>query len=162
MITKIEKIFATESFSDIRKAYVSRARLESKSIIGSTRWLQNNGFELITEPTIGNLTADGREVIQVFDKKWALKMDIHLERRRIALDKAQEYASQKQVSNQSTAEESFVMTSCPQMIDGKPCGSALNRVTVCPSCVTGKLGYRYRYSCETCGFDIVTKQELME
>lgn len=56
--------------------------------------------------------------------------------------------------------ESLASVACPQMHNGKPCGGALNRRGVCPSCVTGKMGYKYRYTCESCGCDIVTKEEL--
>jgi hypothetical protein len=66
----------------------------------------------------------------------------------------------KSIVTSPVVAEVIAATTCPQMVEGKPCGGALNRRGVCPSCVTGKMGYKYRYQCESCGFDIVTREPL--
>lgn len=119
--------------------------------------MEADGWAVVEVPDDA-VMADGRIVRRVGGKAFVMRADVHAERLAEALEKAK----QKAVEIAQTAEvkEALSETTCPQMIDGKPCGGSLNRKGVCPSCVTGKMGYRYRYTCESCGCDIVTKEEL--
>lgn len=130
-----------------RRGQISRAALES---------LLAGGYERV-EAT-GPLTLDGREVLTVAGVAVALRSDVHAERLAAAFEAARR--SKQKAEKQPEVRESIASVACPQMIEGKPCGGALNRGGVCPACVTGRMGYRYRYTCESCGCDIVTKEEL--
>lgn len=111
-------------------------------------------FEAVTRPGNGKFLDDGREVIVSGGVAYALREDVHAQLVADALS-----AEQRRVAV-TNARESMASIACPQMDGGKPCGSALNRAPVCPSCVTGRMGYKFRYTCESCGCDIVTREEL--
>lgn len=124
----------------------------------SEKALTRDGWERVSADAESRIY-DGRPVIWVHGQSWALRPEIHAER----LAQRFEAARQRQAEQrpeQPEIKEAIASTTCPQMVDGKPCGGALNRRGVCPSCVTGRMGYRYRYTCESCGCDIVTKEEL--
>lgn len=133
------------------------------------RYILDNGFELAPENSTGQMLNDGREVFTVARRKIVLSKDIYdnnikdaMERARqtkLALD-APARTVAKPATEQPEISEGIAGVACPQMTEGKPCGGALNRRSVCPSCVTGRMGYKYRYTCERCGCDIVTREEL--
>lgn len=160
MLNIQEKMFAAP-FSDVRDGFIARARLESGRIADARLWMVNMGFEEVEPEPEQIITRDGREIILAHGKSWALRPDVHAERLAAAFDAARHReppTSESQAGHD--ARESIATVICPQMIEGRPCGGSLNRRGVCPSCVTGKMGYRYRYTCESCGCDIVTREEL--
>lgn len=163
MITKAEKSFralSTLPMAEARASWISRVRFEkqlSKSLVAH---YESAGFERVKGD--GPLTDDGREVLMVDGVALALRPEVHAERLERRMREAKEIAKASATSKKQEVRESIALTACPQMVGGKPCGGALNRKGVCPSCVTGKMGYKYRYTCESCGFDVVTKTELSE
>ncbi len=160
MIDIKAKMFAS-NFADVRSGFIARARLESGRIADARQWMRDRGFEVIEAQADQIMTADGREILRAHGKSWALQPEIHAAR----LAEAFEATRRKEPPNRQppvSDGESIASIPCPQMSGGRPCGGSLNLRPVCPSCVTGKLGYRYRYTCESCGFDIVTKREMSE
>lgn len=160
MIDIKEKMFALP-FADVRDGFIARARLESGRIADAREWMVRRGFEIIEAEPGQVITPDGREIIHAHGKTWALRPAIHAARLAEAFEKERHREPPTNTSQDDHATgESMAAVICPQMVEGKPCGGALNRRGVCPSCVTGKMGYKYRYTCESCGCDIVTKEEL--
>lgn len=162
MINKKEKIrvsILAMDFDLLRALWIDRVKAEKARIGGFESWMRDQGYREIVVPDGALLTADGCEVLHAHGKAWALPLEEHIKRRQAALDAAQE-TERARIRRQSGQREGIAAATCPQMVGGKPCGGALNRGPVCPSCATGRMGYKYRYSCESCGFDIVTKTEL--
>lgn len=157
MITKYEKIVAQLNGVD-RHTAIKLLRVYANGIIPK---LTDYGFESVTVSDGALMTSDGREVVWIGGTAWALIANVHDERRQAAIEHAITRETVLRKSQQEVC-ETIAATTCPQMIGGKPCGGALNKKGVCPACITGKMGYKYRYTCESCGFDIVTKTELSE
>ena len=160
MLTKHEKLIAYLDrlpIAYVRTAWINRVRAEHEREDRVESDLVESGMERVE--CDGPLMPDGREVMRLRGRAYALRPEVHAER----LAQRFEAARQRQAEQrpeQPEIKEAIASTTCPQMVDGKPCGGALNRRGVCPSCVTGRMGYRYRYTCESCGCDIVTKEEL--
>lgn len=159
MITKTEKSMRgilQLPMSEARAAWISRVRLEKQQIKTIVEHYEAHGFERIEAD--GPLTFDGREVLVVGDVKMALRQEVHADRLAKAFEAAKQ--ARPKTEKQPEVRESIAATTCPQMIEGQPCGGSLNKKGVCPSCITGRMGYKFRYTCESCGCDIVTKEEL--
>lgn len=125
-------------------------------------WAQTHGYVETDMPDVHGFLPDGRRVVAVDGRRFVMTMEAHNSAVQAALAAKVEVEKAKRAMQPKEVRETIAATTCPQMHQGKPCGGALNRKGVCPSCVTGKMGYRYRYTCEACGFDIVTKTELAE
>jgi hypothetical protein len=165
MMTRAERIasrLAIEAFDDVRTAYINRALAETGHIESARKWMADNGYDRIVVGDGDVATADGREVVRAFGWSWALRPDVLSERARVALDVARAQAEERKVveRHEAAVTEGIALVTCPQMSGGRPCGGTLNMAPVCPSCVTGRMGYKYRYTCESCGCDIVTRGEL--
>lgn len=162
MLTKNEKLISYLDklpIAQVRAAWVARVRVEHGRENTMEVGLVASGFERVE--CDGPLTPDGREVMRVRGRAYALRSDVHSKRLAQRMDAALRNAqTQQPVRPALPVRESIAATTCPQMIEGKPCGASLNRKGVCPSCETGKMGYKYRYTCEVCGFDIVTMEAL--
>lgn len=109
----------------------------------------------------GLLTPDGRDIIDLYGKRWALNVEAHAER----LKKAQEAAKLRDVSiaasKPETAEtksvagtDGLAKMACPK------CGDALQYSAVCGACAAGRAGYRHRYSCVHGCVDFVSKEKV--
>lgn len=164
MLMKQEKILEYIDrlpFEAVRAAWVVRCMVENGRTENAEKTLFDAGFERIDDDG-EYMTEDGREIMRIRGRAYALGPDVHAERLARRLATAESRAAEKQAAQPAAVKEAIAVTTCPQMIGGKPCGGALNRKGVCPGCVTGQMGYRYRYTCESCGFDIVTKTEFSE
>jgi len=142
-----------------RKLWVARVLAENDAVAESRSWMTRMHYVEVPDSAIikapdADYTSDGRVVIRAHGKMWAKDAAF--------VDNAPPRREQPSRQSPAPVVEGVAMSACPQMVGGKPCGGALNRGPVCPGCVTGKMGYRYRYTCESCGFDIVTKTELAE
>ena len=144
--------------SDVKDAFVQRYYVERDRLDHVTGRLVESGYEWIDDPG-GLITPDGREVLRIGRRTFALRPDVHAQRLRDAMEYEKAMREAGAAQTHTTGETIAPMT-CPQMVSGKPCGASLNRAPVCPSCITGRMGYKYRYTCESCGFDIVTREEL--
>lgn len=161
MLMKQEKILEYLDrlpIESVRSAWVARCRTENDRLGKLEEQLLADGFERVE--TADFLTEDGREVMRIRGRAYALRPDVHAERVARKLAAAEKRAAETKSVQPAAVTEAIAATTCPQMVGGKPCSGALNRKGVCPSCVTGKMGYRYRYTCESCGCDIVTREEL--
>lgn len=146
------------SDEDVRAAYIARMSDAKGKRRRSNDVMLSAGYEAV--PDSGQITADGREIVRSAGVAWALRAEVHAARLAEAFETARKQQAEKQATQQSDVKEAIAAITCPQMAEGKPCGGALNRRGVCPSCVTGKMGYKYRYTCESCGCDIVTREPL--
>ena len=163
MLMKQEKILEYVDrlpIESVRAAWIARCRAENDRMDKLEEQLFADGFERVEADDF--LTEDGREALRIRDRAYALRPDVHAERLARRLAAAEKRVAEKKAAQPEAVKEAIAATTCPQMIGGKPCGGALNRKGVCPGCVTGKMGYKYRYTCESCGFDVVTKTELSE
>lgn len=149
----------------VTSAYVAYMRKQNNNTEKGREYMLAHGFEIVGGG--GPITADGRESFEVYGKRWALNPEAHAKALAERIEQAKAMQRLKEEAGQQRADKShdpvaegIAATTCPQMSSGKPCGGTLNRAPVCPSCVTGKMGYRYRYTCESCGCDIVTREEL--
>ncbi len=165
MMTRAERIAARldiEDFADVRAAYINRSRAETGRVVAARQWMIDNGWEQVHADGESVVTVDGRQIVRAFGVSWALRVDVLASRAQTALDIAAAQREERAAveHHDGAVSEGIAVVTCPQMSGGKPCGGALNRSPVCPSCVTGKMGYKYRYTCESCGCDIVTREEL--
>lgn len=147
MIKKIEQVFAREAFSDVRRAYIARARMESGRIADARRWMQDNGFELLDVPDDMLLTTDGREILRAHGRAWALLPEIHAKRREEAIAAGVNAEMAKRAAQQPQGQQ----TICPALIDGQLCGGTLVPAPVCPRCALGKSGVAETLTCDVCG-----------
>jgi hypothetical protein len=161
MITKKERLlFALASLSSDEAAQVEA--MLSGIRAGGAPALHLSGFESVDVAKDAYLTPDGREIVRIGGEAWALTVYVHETRKASLMERAiAKEAARKNAETQGMDKrEGIAATTCPQMCGGKPCGGTLNQSPVCSSCVTGKMGYLYRYTCESCGFDIVTREQL--
>jgi len=139
-------------FASIRSAYVARARVESGRKLFFTTQMLNSGYEEV--PALGETTTyDGREILHVAGKSYALRPEVHAERLADAFEAAKK-AQPEPETKSIVGTESLSAMVCPK------CGDALQHASVCPSCAAGKLGYRHRYACVCGGVDLISKEKL--
>lgn len=147
MINKLERALSGAAFSDIRTAFIARARIESGRIADARQWMMDNGFEHIDTPADGSfLTDDGREILHAHGKSWALKPEIHAQRLAEAMEQAKQRDAEK-----ATQQPAQPATICTSLIDGQLCGGTLVKVAVCPRCALGKHGVAGTVTCDVCG-----------
>ena len=143
------------TLDEVRTAYVTYIKTKKTQTHRGKEMLAGPGYE--PTETDYEILSDGREVISAFGSKWVQKKEIY------DAIKSEIFAKNQPTpprNERAQVKEAIAPTACPQMSGGKPCGGTLNRGPVCPSCVTGRMGYRYRYTCESCGCDIVTREDL--
>lgn len=147
MIKKIEKEIYTASFIDVRAAFIARSRFESGRISGALQMMEREGFEQIDIPEGQLLTEDGREILHVHGKAWALQPEIHAQR----LAEAMEQARQRDAAMAAQQQPATPPTTCAALIDGQLCGGTLINAPVCPRCALGKSGVAATRTCDVCG-----------
>lgn len=149
MIRNIENIFSSTDFPTVRTAFIARARLESGRIADARQWMQDNGFELLDVPEERLLTDDGREILHVHGKAWALKPDVHAQRLAEAFEQAKQRDMALKQAKHNEAETP--PSTCLALIDGQLCGGTLIKASVCPRCALGKSGVAATLTCDVCG-----------
>lgn len=150
MLTRVEKTMYVAPFTEIRAAYISRAKLEAGRVATAHQMMTDNGFERVEVTGDALLTDDGREVLRAHGKAWALLPEIHAKRVADAL----EQAKQRAVAAQQEAETGLQTgdpATCNALIDGQLCGGTLVRAAVCPRCALGKSGVAATLTCDVCG-----------
>ena len=165
MLAKNEKLISyisTLPFGVVRAAWIARATMERGREKRLQSLLAESGMEAVD--CDGLITEDGRSVVKVGSATYALRKDVHDDRLRKEIEFAKRrQEAQRLVEKAAPAQEpseSMAAAACPQIVNKKPCSGALNRNRICPSCELGQQGYRFRYSCDACGFDIVSRKEL--
>lgn len=136
----------------VTSTFVAYQRAQNNNIEKGRAGMAAHGYEETTEP--GLLTADGREVIEEWGKRWALRPDVHAERLAAAMDAAQRAGQPEPGTKSVLGTESLSNMVCPK------CGDSVQHSAVCPKCAAGQLGYRHRYSCVCGGVDLVSKEAL--
>jgi rubrerythrin len=162
MITKTERISITLAQLDmasVQRLYDERAKMETDRQAGAQRYLERQGYELVSVNTDKHVAPDGREIVWIDSSAWALRPEIHAERLNQRIAEAQEReaakrAAQAAETNSVAGTESLSALTCPK------CGDSLQHTRVCPSCPAGKIGYRHRYTCVCGGVDLVSKEPL--
>lgn len=144
--SKVVTFMLAEQFSDVRSAFIARARVESMRIRDTACWLEDQGFERIDIPDGQLLTDDGREILHAHGKAWALKPEIHAKRLAEAMEQAR-----KRDAAERQSQPAQPPTTCTSLIDGQLCGGNLVRAAVCPRCALGKSGVAATLTCDVCG-----------
>lgn len=155
MIKQTEKILsllATEPIASVKAAYISRIKAEKDWMTHVEGRLLNDGYEIVGAS--GLLTDDGRQVLRVGNKAFALRPEIHAQRL------AEAFAAEQAEQVPTSDTKSVVGTESLSAMMCSKCGDALQHTSVCPSCAAGKLGYRHRYTCVCGGADLVSKDRL--
>lgn len=156
MIKQVERLQAlmfSLPFGVVRQAFELRSNRESGRIDEEKQWLSENGFEEVPANVGDILTQDGREIVSVAGKQYALRPEIHTKRLLEAFEAAKNARNEAETKSVVGTESMSVMI-CPK------CGDALQHARVCPSCASGKLGYRHRYTCVCGGVDLISKEIL--
>lgn len=162
MIQNYERMIAMlddQSVSEVaRMSAQVAARREAIGIAAREALLATGEFEAVD--TALGIMHDGREVLDVGGQAIALRLDVHVERRRLALELAQKREVERREREKDPETKSVVGTETLSAIVCPRCGDALQHAAVCPKCAAGKLGYRHRYTCVCGGADLVSKDAL--
>lgn len=142
---------ARRLFADVRAAFIARARVESKRRSFAQQMLEQD-YETVDD-TGAAITTDGREIMRVNGRAYALRQEVHAERLALAFEAAKKVQSDAETKS-VIGTESLSSMVCPK------CGDALQHTAVCPKCAAGKLGYRHRYTCVCGGVDLISKDKL--
>jgi rubrerythrin len=144
---------------EVTATYVAYQRSEHGNIERGCAAMADDGYEETTFP--GRLLPDGREVIEIWGRRWALRADVHAERLAQAMEHARARDASAASARPETAEtrsvagtEGLSVLVCPK------CGDALQHSLVCPACAAGKAGYKHRYACVCGGVDLVSRDQL--
>lgn len=115
--------------------------------------MPGRGYEEVGDE--GDITADGREVISLYGKRWAVRQEIYEKR-------FEEEASRAAAApeNPKAETKSVAGTDGPSVMTCPKCGDILQYSTVCPACSAGKAGYRHRYSCVHGCVDLASKDKI--
>lgn len=143
-MTPLERAMVQSSFTDVRSAYISRAKWETGRISDARQWMLENGFELLDSvPDDRLLTDDGREILRAHGQSWALTKEEHDKRLQEAF--AQQEAFQEESKNDISS-ASF----CLRIIDDTPCGGELLVKKICPYSDLGRRGIKRISKCSVC------------
>lgn len=135
----------------VRAAWIARCRAENERVDKLEDSLSKEGFERVVAD--GIVTEDGREVLTIRSRSYALRKEIHA--KRLADSFARSKKQQSVIEAKSVVgTESLSNLACPK------CGDALQHTVVCPHCSAGKIGYRHRYICVCGAVDIISKDAL--
>ena len=143
MVNIIEKVFVHSNFDEVRKAYVSAAQRHAGRIADDEEWLRGRGYEQVDAVQGSLLLDDGREVLRLHGKAWALRPEAHAQRVAAAFDSARK-------RDEILAQASRPTATCLALIDGQLCGRNLVLAAVCPRCALGKSGVAATLTCDDC------------
>ena len=149
----------------VRRLFARIEELHDGRIDEAREWLAGRGWmELDAVPDIAmaapdgkTYLPDGREIMSAQGKIWVLSPEEHARRIAAAVQNGHERIPDETERPKPPA-EAMAVTTCPQIIDGKVCGGSLQQSGICPRCELGRAGYVYRYTCESCGYDIATRE----
>lgn len=159
MLMKKEKILEyidRLSFEEVRSAWIARCRAENDRLDMVDESLIADGFERVE--TDGPITADGREVMRIRGRAYALRAEVHTERLAQRFEAAKKRRAEKQPEQSETKSvvgtESLSSMVCPK------CGDNLQHTSVCPKCAAGQRGYKHRYACACGAIEIISQEAL--
>jgi len=138
---------------EVRAAYIVICKGEASKRQRGESALVEMGYEPVT--CDGLLTQDGRDVIELGGKKWALTPTAHAARLAAAFEAARQARPQPDSETKSVVgTESLSEMVCPK------CGDNLQHTAVCSKCSAGQRGYRHRYTCVCGAIEIISKEKL--
>jgi len=135
------RAIAAMSMLDIdsaRKVYINDVRAKKMTATN----LEALGFEPVDES--GPVTKDGREVVRVRGRAWALRPEVHAEM--LAAAFAEKKAQRKESS--SHPGEALTSVRCPA------CQSVMAKSPVCPGCAKGRAGFKILCICTECNHEV--------
>lgn len=138
---------AHADFVVVREAFVARARAEAGRNAILRGVVRDAGYEQVSVDPSALLTPDGREVLRLCGRTWALLPEIHAQR----LAEAMEVARQRDAAMAAQQQPATPPTTCAALIDGQLCGGTLVKTPVCPRCALGKSGVAATLTCDVCG-----------
>lgn len=141
---------ARADFVEVREAFVARARAESGRNAILRGVVREAGYEQVSVDPAALLTPDGREVLRLCGRAWALTPAIHAARSADALAQAKQMAVAAQQGSEPSRQAGGPAT-CTALIDGQLCGGTLVMAPVCPRCALGKSGVAATLTCDVCG-----------
>jgi len=121
-----------------RKVYINDVRAKKMRATN----LDALGFEQVAES--GHMASDGREIIHVRGRGYALRPEVHAEM--LAAAFAEKKAQRKGSSSQPG--ESLTSVLCPA------CQSVMAKSPVCPNCAKGRAGFKILCICADCGHEV--------
>jgi hypothetical protein len=131
----------------VREAWVNRVLEEHNRRDRATERLLSAGWELVDTDSGTLLLGDGREVLHIGAKSYALPLEEHKRRRQEAIDAA--VASVKKAAPQPQQPgEGLSSVLCPV------CQSAMAKSPVCPNCAKGKQGFKILCQCTECSHEV--------
>lgn len=152
-MTRIEDVFNFLNgldFETVRTAFVMRSNAENDRKQYTRNFLSENGYAEVNCET--RFTEYGAPVYEIHGKKYARSEEAHTKAYEEAMSTARSRTEKRDTS--TTAVESMASFTCPN------CGGAVQKTSVCSQCDLGKSGYKYRYTCESCEFEVASKQSL--
>lgn len=157
MKTTVERLYdilSRYTATEVRSAYILRVKDENNRIDFSRNWLLSNGYEEVDASGSNLLLSDGRPVSRINGKAYALKIEEYVRRRDIMFAENEKRAK--------LAKETRQTGEATEAIAGKlcKCGGSLYKTRMCTACQLGQLGYKYRYTCDSCEMDIASKEEF--
>lgn len=147
------------SHKDVVSTFIAYCRSQNEAVEKARIALKNDGY--VETSHDGIVLPDGREVYEMFGKRWVLQKDVYEDRKARALEMAISRDVAIAAANPETAETKSVAGTddLARMICPK-CGDSLQYSTVCGACAAGKAGYRHRYSCVHGCVDLVSKEKV--
>lgn len=134
--------------AEVRKAFIARMFDAKAKNIKFSETIESLSYERTTEN--GFVTKDGREIVKIKNENWVLTKEGHA--KKLAKGFAEAVPTVKTKSIEGT--EVLSELCCPS------CKEQLQHSTVCGLCDAGRIGYRHRYICASCGADFVSKVKL--
>lgn len=160
MITKDEKlisIFDRYPIDVITSAYERRLKAESGKIDSELLRLREQGFEEVEVLPDDVMTSDGREVMRVYGRAWALTPSVHAARKTERLEAALEFAKKKEAAREAARQGKFKSPPPGEALASVLCPidhAVMAKSPVCPKCEKGRAGYKVLCVCTECGHEV--------
>lgn len=151
----IYDFLARFQFYDVKEGYMLRYLEEKQRWDERDAWLIAHGYEEVFDAGDKLLYHDGREVVRSNRRTFVLNAEEWTRRRELSLQLASNLNTATSADSRSSTVETLAESVCK-------CGGSINIASVCKACELGKLGYKFRYTCDSCDLDIVSKKEIIK
>lgn len=143
---------------DVIATFIAYKRSENGNTKRGIVAMADRGYEETAHT--GKLLPDGREVFEMWGKRWVLRKDIHSKKLAQSMELAVTRNTAIAAAKKETSEtKSVAGTDALDKMTCPKCGDALQYSTVCSACAAGIAGYRHRYSCVHGCVDFVSKEK---
>ncbi len=144
------------SLDVVRAAWIARVRAEHGRLDTIEAGLIESG--MVRVDADGPITPDGREVMRIRGRAYALRPEVHAERLAQRFEAAKKRQAEEQAEQPET--KSVVGTESLSQIVCPKCGDSLQHTSVCPKCSAGQRGYKHRYACVCGAIEIISQEAL--